>query len=106
MRACDQETQYHDPRTVLDTPEVMVKVCFKCKMKWEFTKDPKGRIDNFSFHDINLRNFLQPGSPHFEREFGKPAALRYNEEKIRESQKHNELEDQVEEAATYRTNIL
>lgn len=101
MKPCDQDSYYHDLLMIVDTDEVVVKICIRCKTKFEFTKDPKGRIDNTGYHDAHLRHFIQPGHRHFEREYGKPKSLRFNEEKMRSSQKHNELEDQAEEAATY-----
>lgn len=101
MKPCDQDNYYHVPETILESPEVVVKVCLRCKKKWDFTKDPKGRVDNETYHSIHRRNFIQPGHRHFEREFGKPKALRFNEDKMRESQRHNEFEEQAEEAATY-----
>ncbi len=101
MKPCDQENYYHDPETIVDTPEVVVKICRRCKVEMVCTKDPKGRVDNETFHRFHRRNYLQPSHRHFEREFGKPKALRYNEEKMRETQKHNELEEQAEEEALY-----
>lgn len=101
MKSCDQENYYHDIETIVDTAEVVVKICKRCKAKWEFTKDPKGRVDNETYHSIHRRNFLQPGHRHFEREFGKPKALRFNEDKMRESGKYNELVEEQETAESY-----
>ena len=106
MIACDQETFYHDVDILFDTAEVMVKVCKRCKTKWEFTKDNKGRIDNDTYLDIHARNFLQRGHRHYEREFGKPKALQFNDAKMRESQKHNENFNEENEARFYNSNVF
>lgn len=103
MIICDQENIYHTPETILDTSEVMIVVCSRCKLKWEFTKDFKGRIDNNLYLDINARKFLQPKHRHYEREFGKPKALKFNEDKIRKVSRENERFDEENEERIYNT---
>lgn len=106
MIACDQETIYHVPETLFETAEVLVKICTRCKMKWEFTKDTKGRMDNDLYLDIHARNFLQRGHRHYEREFGKPKALQYHEGQMRSAQRHNENFNEEHEARIYKSNVF
>ena len=106
MKLCDQDNYFHDLLMIVDTAEVVTKVCTRCKMKWDFTKDPKGRVDNALYQDIHIRHYIQPGSRYFEREYGKPKSLRYNEDKMRDSENHNRLEEQMEEAEAHEKNVF
>jgi len=106
MIICDQETIYHDVAVLFDTAEVKVEVCMRCKEKFEFTKDAKGRIDNDRYLDVHARNFLQRGHRHYAREFGKPKALAFNDAKMRESQRHNENFNEENEARFYKSNVF
>lgn len=106
MIPCDQDNFYHVPKTVLDTPQVSIVVCERCKVERYFTKGRNERVDNEEYMAFHARNFIQPEHRHFEREFGKPRALKYNEEKVRESQRYNEGIEEQEKAAEYKSNLL
>lgn len=106
MIPCDQENTYHVPQTILDTPQVSIVVCTRCKTEKCFIKGKNERLDHQTYLAFHARNFLQPGHPHYEREFGKPKSLKYNEDKMKESVRYNEQIEEETAAQNYRSDLL
>jgi len=102
MIPCDQENFYHVPIPIAETAEVKIEICSLCKEEFYFTKDKEGRVDNERYLEVHARSHLQPGHPHFEREYGSEQA----NDKMREASRHNDLVDEEERAMNYQSNVL
>jgi hypothetical protein len=68
MEHCKGTTQYHRPKTILETAEISHEYCENCKEEHYFKKH-KGKIDNKVYGDFHKRETLQPDNQYFEREY-------------------------------------
>lgn len=60
MRYCDNKNDVHEPKELVDTKEVVVAICTKCKSKAAFRKTREGRVGP-EYASFFRKMNLQPG---------------------------------------------